>query len=63
MSYHGSDAVNLRTILDGQRQRLADAEYDIERLERKLIEAKLDRDGALMSIQMAEELLAKEEAK
>lgn len=58
-----ADVKNLRTIIDGQQQRKADAEYRIERLERQLMEARLDRDGAEESIRLAEEIMAKEESK
>lgn len=58
-----ASAENLRSILDGLKQRKADAEYEINRLDLKLTQAKLERESALDSIEIVERLLAKEEAK
>jgi hypothetical protein len=58
-----ASAENLRSILDGLKQRQADAEYEINRLELKLTSAKLERESALDSIEIVERLLAKDEGR
>lgn len=43
---------NLKTMLHGEEMRLEDAEYEIRRLERKLTEAKLERESATENIRL-----------
>ncbi len=43
---------NLKTILHGEGMRREDAEYEIRRLERKLTEAKLERESATENIRL-----------
>lgn len=51
---------NLAVLLNGQQQRLADADFEIARLERKLIEQRLEKESATEAIKEIEMLIEKE---
>jgi len=51
---------NLAALLNGQQQRQADAEFEIARLERKLIEQRLEYESATEAVRAIESLIEKE---